>query len=176
GWLFVGERRQGTMKRLRAAPVGRGAILVGKLIPCLALSLFQGFFVFAAGRLIFGMSWGPRPGWLAVVVAATALAAMGLAMVVAALARTEAQVAIYGPWLVLVLAALSGSLMGDRALMPENMQSLSRITPHAWALDAYRELLTATVPDVAFVAQCCAVLAAFGLGCLALAWWRLRLD
>lgn len=176
GWLFVSERRQGTMKRLRAAPVRRGEILVGKLIPCLFLSLFQGFFVFAAGRIIFAMSWGPHPAWLAAVVAATSLAAMGLALLVAAVARTEAQVAIYGPWLVLVLAALSGSLMGDRSLMPEDMQTLSRITPHAWALDAYRELLTNPMPDLAFVGQACGILAAFGVGFLAVAWWRLRLD
>jgi ABC-type multidrug transport system permease subunit len=176
GWLFVSERRQGTMKRLRAAPVCRGEILVGKLIPCLFLSLFQGFFVFAAGRIIFAMSWGPHPAWLAAVVAATSLAAMGLALLVAAVARTEAQVAIYGPWLVLVLAALSGSLMGDRSLMPENMQALSRITPHAWALDAYRELLTNPVPDLAFVGQACGILVAFGLGFLALAWWQLKLE
>src|SRR5687768_18214515 len=54
------------------------------------------------------MSWGPHPGWLALVVIATSVAAMGLAMLVAAAARTETQVAIYGTLLVLVLAALSG--------------------------------------------------------------------
>src|SRR5688500_17218805 len=158
GWLFVSERRQGTMKRLRAAPVRRGAIVVGKLIPCLVLSLFQGFFVLLAGWAIFAMSWGPHPGWLALVVVATSLAAMGLAMLVAAVARTETQVVIYGTLLVLVLAALSGSLMGDRSLMPEQMQTLSRITPHAWALDAYRQLLTNPVPDLTKVAIACVVL------------------
>jgi ABC-type multidrug transport system permease subunit len=176
GWLFVSERRQGTMKRLRAAPVRRGAVVIGKLLPCLAISLFQGFFVLLAGRAIFAMNWGPHPGWLALVVVTTSLAAMGLALLVAAVARTETQVAIYGTLLVLVLAALSGSLMGDRSLMPERMQTLSRITPHAWALDAYRQLLTNPVPDLTMVATACAVLAGFGIVFLALAWWRLRLE
>ncbi|MCI0683600.1 MAG: ABC transporter permease [Gemmataceae bacterium] len=176
GWLFVSERRQGTMKRLRAAPVRRGAIVIGKLIPCLIVSLFQGFFVLLAGRALFAMSWGPHPGWLALVVAATSLAAMGLALLVAAIARTETQVAIYGTLLVLVLAALSGALMGDRALMPEQMQTLSRITPHAWALDAYRQLLTNPTPNLATVAVACAVLTGFGIASLGVAWWRLRLE
>src|SRR5260370_18172606 len=48
GWLFVAERRQGTMKRLCAAPLSRTQILLGKLLPCFALSLFQGFFLLAA--------------------------------------------------------------------------------------------------------------------------------
>ena len=32
GWVFVAERRQGTLKRLRAAPVTRGHILLGKML------------------------------------------------------------------------------------------------------------------------------------------------
>ena len=71
---------------------------------------------------------------------------MGLAMLVAAVARTETQVAVYGTLLVLVLAGLSGCLMRDRDLMPEQMQTVSLVTPHAWALDAYRQLLANPAP------------------------------
>ncbi len=177
GWLFVAERRQGTMKRLCAAPLSRVHILAGKLIPCFALSLFQGFFLLGAGRLIFGMSWGPRPEWLLLVVTATSLAAMGLALFIAALARTETQVAVYGTLLVLVLAGLSGALMGDRALMPETMQTVSRVTPHAWALDAYRQLLASSAaPDLEKVGLACLVLAGFGAGFVILAWWFVKLE
>ncbi|HYT88416.1 MAG TPA: ABC transporter permease [Gemmataceae bacterium] len=176
GWLFVAERRQGTLKRLRAAPVTRGQILLGKLIPCFLMSLTQGLFLLGAGRLIFGMSWGPEPLWLLPLVLSTSLAAMGLALLVAAAARTETQVAIYGTLLVLVLAGLSGAMMGDRSLMPEGMQQLSRVTPHAWALDAYRQLLTSPQPNLEIVGTACMVLTGFGIGFLGLAWWILRLD
>lgn len=175
GWLFVAERRQGTLLRLRAAPLSRGQILLGKLIPCFALSLFQGAFLLAAGRLVFGMSFGPQPLGLAAVVVATSCAAVGLALLVASLARTETQVAIYGTLLVLVLAGMSGCLM-PRELMPEEMKQLSRLTPHAWALDAYSQLLLNPVPEVAVVAQACLVLVAFGVAFILLAWWRLRLE
>ena len=175
GWLFVAERRQGTMKRLVAAPLTRAQILLGKLLPCLWLSLFQGFFLLGAGRLLFGMSWGPEPGWLALVVVATSLAAMGLALFVAAVARSETQVAIYGTLLVLVLAGLSGAMM-DRALMSEQMLTLSLFTPQAWALDAYRQLLANPEPNLTLVARACAVLAAFGVGFIALAWALLKLE
>jgi ABC-2 type transport system permease protein len=177
GWLFVAERRQGTMKRLSAAPLTRTQILLGKLIPCFLLSLFQGFFLLGAGRLIFGMSWGPQPWWLVAVVFSTSLAAMGLALLVAAMARTETQVAIYGTLLVLVMAGLSGSLMGDRSMMPPQMQTISRVTPHAWALDAYRQLLANPgEKDYEQVAWACLVLSGFGVGFLVLAWMALRLE
>ena len=176
GWMIVAERRLGTLKRLSLAPVSRLEIILGKLLPCFFLSLFQGIFLFVAGKLLFNMSWGPDPGWLFAVVAATSLAAMGLAMLVASLARTETQVAIYGTLLVLVLAMLSGCLMGDRSMMPERMQEISRVTPHAWALDAYRQLLTKPTPDLGLVRQACAVLVGFATVFLGLAWASMRWE
>jgi ABC-2 type transport system permease protein len=178
GWLFVAERRQGTLKRLVAAPISRTQIVLGKLLPCFILSLSQGLFLLVAGKLIFGMSWGAEPWLLFPVVFTTSLAAMGLALLVAALARTETQVAIYGTLLVLVLAGISGCLMGDRSLMPEAMQQISRLTPHAWALDAYRQLLGSrdAAPNLDIVVQACGALTAFGCGFVALAWLVLKLD
>ena len=83
--------------------------------------------------------------------------------------------------LVLFLALVSGCLI-PRDLMPEAMTRISHFTPHAWALDAYRQLLQRPRPGVEIVPQLdivwhyCRVLSAYGLGCLALAWGLLRLD
>ncbi|MCZ2344082.1 MAG: ABC transporter permease [Bacteroidales bacterium] len=184
GWLFVAERRHGTLIRLRAAPLTRWQILLGKLLPCLAVSLAQGFLLLLCGNLIFGMSFGPAPWLLLPVVVCTSCAAVGLAMLVAGMARTETQVAVYGTLLVLMLAGLSGSMM-PRDLMPETMRQISRVTPHAWALEAYGQLLPppaepgqppAPPPDTVDVLRDCGVLAGFGAVFLGLAWWRMRLD
>jgi ABC-type Na+ efflux pump permease subunit len=185
GWLFTSERRQGTLKRLRAAPLTRGQILAGKLLPCFGLSLFQGIFLLVAGKLVFGMRWGPASWslgqqllWLLPVVFTTSLAAMGLAVLVAALARTEVQVALYGAVPALVLALIGGCVL-PREMMPEQTQGFSLLTPQGWALDAYRELLVPSPgagPNLTIVAQACAALAAFGAGFVALAWWLLPLE
>lgn len=176
GWLFVAERRQGTLKRLRAAPLSRTAILLGKMLPCFLLSLAQGLFLLGAAKIAFGMSWGAEPWWLLLVVITTSISAMGMAMFVAALAQTETQVAIYGTLLVLVLAGISGCLTGDREMMPETMQQVSHFTPHAWALDAYKQLLTTADPNLEIVGQACVILACFGGGFVGLAWCFLKLD
>jgi ABC-type multidrug transport system permease subunit len=155
--------------------LSRGQILLGKLLPCLAVSLFQGFFLLAAGKVVFGMSWGSQPWLLVPVVVCTSVAAVGLAMLGASVARTETQVAVYGTLLVLVLGGVSGSLM-PRDLMPEQMKRFSLVTPHAWALDAYSQLLASPTPDVTAVLTSCAALLAFGLFFTAIAWWRMDLD
>ena len=175
GWLFVAERRQGTLVRLRAAPLGRGQILLGKMIPCLLIALLQGFFLLLAGKLLFGMSWGAQPWGLIPVVVSTALAATGLALLVAGLARTETQVAVYGTLLVLVLAGVSGSMM-PRDLMPEEMKRFSYVTPHAWALDAYQQLLSNPDPAWNIVFGACGILCLFALSFTAAAWWLIDLD
>jgi ABC-type Na+ efflux pump permease subunit len=174
GWLFVAERRHGTLVRLEAAPIGLEQLLLGKLIPCLIVSVIQGLVLLGCGKLVFGMSWGPEPLLLLPVVLATSFAAVGMAVLVGVMAKTEAQVSVYGTLLVLVLAGLSGSMM-PREMMPESMRQLSKVTPHAWALDAYEHLLypDATTVDAGVVWLDCGVLALFGLGFLAVAWaWQ----
>jgi ABC-type Na+ efflux pump permease subunit len=175
GWLFVAERKHGTLVRLCFAPLTRGQILLGKLLPCLAVSLFQGFFLLVAGKLVFGMNWGKDPLVLLPVVVSTSFAAVGLAMLVASISRTETQVAVYGTLLVLVLGGVSGSLM-PRDLMPESMKHASLVTPHAWALDAYSQLLVNPQPDLGVVTTSCLVLLCFGAAFLVIAWWRLDLE
>lgn len=175
GGLFAAERRQGTLKRLSAAPLSRMQIVAGKLIPCLVTALAQGVFLLGMGKLVFGMSWGNQPGWVLAVIASTALATSGMALLVATLARTETQVMIYGTMLVLAMAGVSGCLM-PRELMPEQMKQISRVTPHAWALDAYAQLLLNPSPNIAIVATACVALACFGLGFLIVAILLLKLD
>jgi len=185
GWIFVSERRQGTLKRLRLAPLSRSQILLGKLLPVYAVSLAQGVLLLLLGRLLFGMSWGPQawPVWqqalmLLAVVACTSFAAMGLAMLVGAAAQTETQVQLFGGIPVLVLGVLGGCVL-PRALMPEQAQVVTLFTPHGWALNAYRELLQnppSYEPNLFFVAQGCAMLLLFGSGFLAAAWWLMRLE
>jgi ABC-type multidrug transport system permease subunit len=182
GWLFVSERRRGTLKRLQAAPITRTQVLLGKFLPCLALAGAQGVFLLAAGKLVFGLPWGPASwplAWQAAallpVVLTTALAAMGLAMLVAALARTEMQVAIYGAVLVLALGLVGGCVV-PREMMPQAAQQVSQWTPHGWALNAYQQLMMQSDPNPMIVAGSGLKLSLFGVICLGLAWQALKLD
>jgi ABC-type Na+ efflux pump permease subunit len=175
GWLFVAERKHGTLTRLKAAPITKAHVLFGKMIPAIVISLVQGFFLLICGKLIFGMSWGPMPWLLIPVVVATSFAAVGLSMLVASVARNEAQVAVYGTLVVLLLAGISGSLM-PRDLMPDTMRKISLATPHAWALDAYSQLLANPEPQAGVVLIACGVLMLFGLAFTLLAWRWMKLD
>ncbi|MSR59622.1 MAG: ABC transporter permease [Planctomycetaceae bacterium] len=170
---FIGEREMGTLDRLRIAPITRTGLLFGKTFPFFVISLVQSVLLFLAGKLIFGMSWGAEPLRLVPVIVCTSLAATTLGLLVATVVRTESQVSAYGNFLVLILASISGCLM-PRSWQPELMQQIGLITPHAWALIAYDQLLNRELPDLEVVTHCCLMLLAFAAGFFALGWWRFR--
>ena len=96
----------------------RVQILLGKLLPVFVLSLGLAAFLLLAGRFIFRMSWGPATwplweqiAWLLPIVVATSFASMGLALLVAAVSRSEIQVALFGALPVLVMALVSGCIL-----------------------------------------------------------------
>jgi ABC-2 type transport system permease protein len=135
----------------------------------------QTLLLFAAGRVIFGMSWGLYPWLLIPVMLATSMAATSLGLLVATIVRTDSQVSAYANALVLIMAGISGCLM-PRSWQPEFMQDLGLVTPHAWSLIAYDQLLN-RAPDLMVMSdvwQSCFVLMAFAVGFFVVGWWRFR--
>lgn len=161
GNSFIQERTLGTLQRIQSSHVGPWQLVCGKTLPFLLISITQSALLFLSGKLLFGMSWGTEPALLIPVILATAVSATGLGLLVATFVRTEAQVASYATFLVVVLAGISGCYM-PRDWLPEVMKHVSLATPHAWALIAYKELLTRDSPNVRLIAECCGMLTLFG--------------
>jgi ABC-2 type transport system permease protein len=170
---FIGEHDMGTLSRLRLAPISRPAMMIGKTIPFFIISLVQTSLLFLAGKALFGMNWGHEPWLLLPVMFCTSTAATSLGLLVASLVRTEAQVSAYGNFLVLTMAGISGCMM-PRSWQPELMQKLGLVTPHAWALIAYDQILNRPEPELSVVWHCCLTLLAFAAAYFAVGWWRSR--
>ena len=168
------EKREGTFRRLLVAPMNRAVMLAGKLVPYYIINLIQLVIMLGASSLLFGMSLGHSPAGLVVVSLAAAAVATGLGVLVSALARTEAQVGGLTILLLLTLSALGGCFV-PRFIMPEWLRTIGLVTPHAWALDAYQDLLVRgyglreVLPKVGALAAFAA--AFFGIGV-----WRFRFE
>ncbi len=168
------EKREGTFRRLLVAPMSRAIMLAGKLVPHYLINLLQITIMLGAAHLLFGMSLGPSPAGLVVVSLAAAATATGLGVLVAALAHTEAQVGGLTTLLLLTLSALGGCFV-PRFIMPDWLQAVGLVTPHAWALDAYQDLLVRgyglleVLPKVGTLAAFAG--AFFGIGV-----WRFRFE
>lgn len=135
---ILSERRDGTLLRVRAAPVTDRTILFGKTVGVATLGLSSIVIVWIVTSLALGANWGPIWGALLVIICVV-VSISGLSMLVTALARTEAQADGFTAMLALVLALLGGSFVSPSGL-PPLLEEISAFTPNGLALRAFTDL------------------------------------
>jgi ABC-2 type transport system permease protein len=164
------SRQLGVSRRMLSTPTPMPTILLGEALGRFGVAAFQGIFIVAATAIGFGVAWGDALG-VAAVVGAFALVGAGVAMLIGAVSNNAEQAGSVGVFAGLGVAALGGSMVPPE-VFPEIMQTVSWLTPHRWALDAFRDLVAgATLLDILVPLG---VLLAFGAVLLAVATWRLR--
>ncbi len=131
---LVAERAQGTLTRLRAAPLSMRLILVGKGLVCVISSM-------AMQSLLLALAWGVfavkpvDPLMLLVAMFVISVTFTSLAMMIAALFRTGGGAEGAGRAIVLVMALIGGGSI-PLVFMPPVMRSLSVVSPFRWAIAA----------------------------------------
>ncbi|MFL7792261.1 MAG: ABC transporter permease [Anaerolineae bacterium] len=167
------EKRDGTFRRLLVAPLPKPILLAGKILPYYMVNLIQVAIMFGVAHLLFGMAFGD-PVALAAVSLAMAAAATSLGIMVAALGKTDTQVGGITSLLTLTMSALGGCLM-PTSIMPDFLQTISRFTPHAWAMQGFQDVLVrgyglaGILPETGVLLSFAAVFFLIGV-------WRLRFD
>lgn len=133
------SREYGVTRRLLAHPATAGQILRGEAAARYAVALLQGIYIIVGTLLLFRVDWG-RALEALVILAVFAAVSAGAAMLLGAVGRTSAQVGSASVGIALVIAALGGSMLPIE-IMPSAMQTVARATPHAWAYDAFSEVI-----------------------------------
>jgi len=168
------EKEEGTFRRLMAAPMERGAIVVGKMLAYMGIVVLQVLVLFGVGRVVFDMSLGESPVALVLLTAGLATASAALGMLVGALSKTSEQADSVGTVLGFVLLALGGSIFP--LFRAEGFIGIvSRLTPSAWGIEGFMGLvadgwtLVDALPNIA---------ALFGFAVVfgAVAIWRFRFS
>ncbi|NMC69822.1 MAG: ABC transporter permease [Myxococcales bacterium] len=168
------ERRHGTFRRLLVAPLGRGTMLVGKLLPYFLINLVQATVMLGAASLIFDLDLGDSPAGLAVIVVAASVASSGLGVLVSSITRTDAQIGGLTTMLLLTLSAIGGCFV-PRVAMPDWLASVGLASPHAWALDGLQDILMRGCGVVEVLPRA-GVLLGFGALFFLLGLWRFRFE
>jgi ABC-2 type transport system permease protein len=164
---YAAERSRGTLARMHLAPVGRHAILLGKSMACLAAALVM-------QTMLMALAWaacGVRPVdpvALAVALFATSVAFTGIAMLIAALFRSDDAAQGAGRALVLVMAIIGGGSI-PLVFMPDMLRRFSGISPFRWAVAAIEAPLWRGTPW-ADQWPALLILLAIGAGCSGAAW------
>jgi ABC-2 type transport system permease protein len=153
------ERKEGTLARLVAAPVSRGAVIGAKAIYSFVIGVVSMVILIVASRFLMGASWGD-PLAVSVVVLSAVFAAMGLQSLVTTLAKSDEQAAGYGAIVGVTLGLLGGTFF-PIAQGGGVIASLSFISPHRWIMRSLGEL-SGGAGTLADVLPAVAVLLLFG--------------
>jgi len=165
------SRQLGISRRMLSTPTSTGTIVIGEGTGRWAVAMVQGLYIVLATFLIFRVDWGDPLGALLILITFSAVGA-GAGMLMGAVFSNDAQASGIGVVLSLGLAALGGCMLPVELFSP-TMQKVAHITPHAWALDGFAELVRrdGTVMDIL---PELGVLIAYAVVLLVLASWRLR--
>lgn len=129
------ERQNGTMARLLAAPLTRFQLLAGKTASSVVTGLISMVVLVVGTSLLMGAEWG-NVGGVALLSIAGVLAATGLSILLATLAKTAEQASNYGAIIAMVLGMLGGVFF-PIGQGPAILGVISKISPHAWLIQGF---------------------------------------
>lgn len=142
------ERKNGSLRRLLAAPLTRSELMFGKMVPIWLLSLVQIIVVFAVGAIVLPLlkigrlTIGESPLAWAVTSIVIALCSTSLGIMIASLARTEGQVSGGSNAMLWIAGFLGGALLPSFMIQQiPVLKILQRFVPQFWATTAYYDIL-----------------------------------
>ncbi|MBI2380631.1 MAG: ABC transporter permease [Gammaproteobacteria bacterium] len=140
--LFLTERTQGTLARLKTMGLPAWQLFLGKFGPFFLINQVQAVLMGLVGvylvprlggdALRLGESWAA----LGLMTLAVSCAAIAYALLIAVLVKTTEQATTLGGLSNILFGALGG-IMVPKFVMPEFMQELTALSPMAWGLDGY---------------------------------------
>lgn len=135
------EKELGTMEVLLVSPLRPWQIVVGKLVPYLALGLIDAALVLGLGAILFEVPM--RGNWLLLLLVVTlfVMASLALGLLISTVVDTQ-QNALLGSMMGLMLPSimLSGYIFPLDS-MPRALQIISNIVPARWFLSALRDIM-----------------------------------
>jgi ABC-2 type transport system permease protein len=140
------EKREGSFRRLLAAPVRKASMLAGKMLPNLITGLIQIAVIFTIGVFVLPLiglerlTLGDDPLALVLVSLLLALCSTGLGILIAAIARTEAQIGGLSTLALWTMGAVGGCLFPP-FLLGGLLDVVGKVVPHYWAIQAYQDLI-----------------------------------
>ena len=164
-------RQLGISRRMLSTPTPIRSIVLGESLGRFGTALIQGLYIMVLTLIIFQVNWGDPFGAVLILLALAAVGA-GAGMLMGATFRNDQQAGGVGVMVALGLAALGGAMFPLDLFSP-TMQRVAHITPHAWALDGYAELVRRGGSTLDILPEL-GVLAAYAAVLLLLAAWRLR--
>ena len=159
--ILAYDRKAGIIGRMLSTPTPPRAVLLGLGLSKLAFALVQSAVLVGVGTVAFGVVWGDTVAAIALVVTFAVMSTCIGLLIGSWVSDADQAQAIGIP--LAVGAGMLGGCMWPLSIVPRPMQLIGHLTPHAWAMDAWQELifdgasLGGILPNLAVLAGMAAV-------------------
>lgn len=140
GFTFFRDHGWGTWDRLRATPATSIDIVVGKVVPTIALTVAQLGLLFVLGGPLFGFEITGSILATALIIVVLALSLSAFGMAVTAVSRTMQQLNAIGSVGAFGMAMLGGAWVPVSS-MPGWAQTIAPVMPTYWAMKGFRSVI-----------------------------------
>jgi ABC-2 type transport system permease protein len=131
-------KKLGVARRMISTPTPVINVLLGETLGRYLIALAQASFIVVGTVMLFGVQWGDLLA-VAALVAAFSLVGTGVGMLLGSALDNDQQAGGIGIMFALGLAALGGAMVPIE-IFSDTMKTVAHFTPHAWALDGFREI------------------------------------
>lgn len=138
--VIVRERKTRALQRLLTTSISRASILAGHYLAMFIMIFAQFAFLIAFGQLFLGLNYAHD--WLATLMMALSMAAAaaGMGLLIGVMAKTEEQVIMFTLIPMFILSGLGGAWV-PLEVMPETVQKVAHVSPVAWMMDGFQNIL-----------------------------------
>jgi len=172
--ILVIERKNRAMRRLLTTAITRTEILIGHYLAMFVMIFVQVMILIIFGQLLLRLNYVQHLGAALLMAVATALFAASLGLLIGAVAKTEEQVLVFAMIPMFVLSGLGGAWV-PMEIMPEGFRQFARLTPLAFVMDGFQDILIRDQGLEAVILNV-VVLLAFAVVLFAFAAWRFKYE
>jgi len=171
---IIKERESGMSLRLRTMPGSNLAVIFGKANVYFMVGILQAVFMLLIGVYLLplvgmpALKLGSSLLALLLVTIAISLAASGYGILIGTISTSQEQSSIFGSISVVILAAIGGIWI-PTFMMSETMNTVSKLSPLNWGLDAYYDIFLRNA-GVSGILIYILPLFLFALGCIIASW------
>jgi len=172
--ILVVEKKTNALQRLLTTNMSKGQILAGHFLAMFVMIFLQLSVLILFGQIFLDLPYLGQPLATILMTAVTALFCASLGMLIGTAAKTEEQVVGLSLVPMFLLSALGGAWV-PLEFTPETFQRIAYLTPLAWVMDGYQDILIRG-QGLEALGMAMLILIAYALLLLALAVWRFRAE
>jgi ABC-2 type transport system permease protein len=172
--ILVVEKKTKSVQRLLTTNMSKGQILAGHFLAMFAMIFLQLTVLILFGQIFLGLPYLGQPLATFLLTTATALFTASLGMLIGTVSKSEEQVVILSLVPMFVLSALGGAWV-PLEFTPQSFQRIAFLTPVAWVMDGYKDILVRG-QGLEGISLALLALLIYTAVLIILAVWRFRFD